>query len=114
MIRTLLPPLLAALVLAGPAALAPHALRAQQQPGTLAAPRAPSPALRTAAQLDLEGRFQEARPIFQAAVDSAADPAAKASARRALAMSYAFAGDCQGTLRYEQQVIDYWKTREQV
>jgi Flp pilus assembly protein TadD len=28
-------------------------------------------------------------------------------------MSYAFDGDCANTLRYEQMVIDYWKTREQ-
>ena len=108
--------LLAALILAGASALAPAALRAQQQPGTGAVPgagRGPSPAMRQAAQYDLDGRFVEARRLLQAAIDSAADPAARAAARRAMAMSWAFAGDCPNTVRYEEQVIDYWKTREQ-
>jgi tetratricopeptide (TPR) repeat protein len=30
-----------------------------------------------------------------------------------MAMSYAFAGDCAGTVRYEERVIAYWKTREE-
>jgi Flp pilus assembly protein TadD len=30
-----------------------------------------------------------------------------------MAMSYAFDGDCANTVKYEQMVIDYWKTREQ-
>jgi tetratricopeptide (TPR) repeat protein len=75
--------------------------------------RGPSGPMRQAAQLDLEGKGSEARVIFQALIDSAADPAAKAQAQRAMAMSYAFAGDCANTLKYEQLAIDYWKTREQ-
>ena len=69
--------------------------------------------MRQAAQLDLAGKTAQARAIFQAMLDSAADPAAKAQVQRAIAMSYAFDGDCANTLTYEQMVIDYWKTREQ-
>jgi len=29
-----------------------------------------------------------------------------------MAMSYAFAGDCANTVKYEEMVIAYWKTRE--
>jgi len=69
-------------------------------------------AMREASQLDVAGRTSEARAIFQRMIDSAPDPAAKAAAHRAMAMSYAFDGDCANTLKYEQMVIDYWKTRE--
>jgi tetratricopeptide (TPR) repeat protein len=69
--------------------------------------------LRDAAQLDLQGKTAEARAIYQSVIDSATDPAAKAAAERAMAMSWAFAGDCANTVKYEQKVIDYWKTREQ-
>jgi tetratricopeptide (TPR) repeat protein len=69
-------------------------------------------AMREASQLDLAGKSSEARVIFQRMIDSASDPAAKAAAHRAMAMSYAFDGNCAKTLEYEQMVIDYWKTRE--
>ncbi|MCG6988274.1 MAG: hypothetical protein LJF06_08850 [Gemmatimonadetes bacterium] len=69
--------------------------------------------LRDAAQLDLQGKTAQARAIYQSVIDSATDPAAKAAAERAMAMSWAFAGDCAKTVEYEQKVIDYWKTREQ-
>ncbi len=87
-------------------ALAPAAARAQR-PGD----DADTP-LRRAARLDLEGSTSAARALIRTVIDSASDPAAKAAARRAMAMSYAFDGDCAGTLKYEQMVIDYWKTRE--
>ncbi|MCU1235975.1 MAG: Tetratricopeptide 2 repeat protein [Candidatus Solibacter sp.] len=63
--------------------------------------------------LDLMGKGGEARKYFQKAIDGAADPAAKANAQRAMAMSYAFEGDCKNTLKYEQMVMAYWVTREQ-
>jgi tetratricopeptide (TPR) repeat protein len=69
--------------------------------------------LRDASQLDLDGKTAQARKIYQSVLDTASDPAAKASVQRAVAMSYAFDGDCANTVRYEQMVIDYWKTREQ-
>jgi len=63
--------------------------------------------------LDVLGQTAEAKRVFQKMIDTAADPAAKASAQRAMAMSYAFDGDCRNTIKYEQMVIDYWTTREQ-
>jgi len=63
--------------------------------------------------LDVLGQTAEAKRVFQKMIDTAADSAAKASAQRAMAMSYAFDGDCRNTIKYEQMVIDYWTTREQ-
>ena len=97
----------AALVIAA-MPLASTALSAQDQPG-----RAPSGPMQQAARLDTQGETREARAIFQKVIDSAADPAAKAAAHRAMAISYAFDGDCANTVKYETMVIAYWKTREQ-
>ncbi len=74
---------------------------------------AQSPAMREAVQLDLAGNGAQARRLFQGMIDSAATPAARAAAQRAMAMSYAFDGDCANTMRYEDSVIAYWTTREQ-
>jgi tetratricopeptide (TPR) repeat protein len=63
--------------------------------------------------LDLLGKGADARKHFQRAIDAAPDAAAKANAQRAMAMSYAFEGDCRNTVKYEQMVIAYWATREQ-
>ncbi len=68
---------------------------------------------RAASMLDTLGATKEARTVFQRAIDTAPDPAARAAAQRSMAMSYAFDGDCANTVKYEQMVIDYWKTREQ-
>src|SRR5690348_6866467 len=68
--------------------------------------------VREGTRLDLEGKTAEAKAAFQKAIDTAANPAAKANAQRAMAMSYAFDGDCKNTGKYEQMVIDYWKTME--
>lgn len=68
---------------------------------------------RQANQLDREGKTTEARVIFQRLIDEAPDPAARAQARRAMAMSYGFDGDCGNAVKYEQLVIAYWVTREQ-
>lgn len=73
--------------------------------------RPPSP-MRRASQLDRDGQTAQARRIFQAMIDSAATPAAKAQAQRAMAMSYAFDRDCANAVRYETLVIAYWVTRE--
>lgn len=82
-------------------------LHAQQQR------RGPSPRMRAAMQLDMQGRTAQARQQYQAMLDSASDPAARAGILRTMAMSYAFDGDCANTIKYEQMVIDYWKTQEQ-
>ena len=74
--------------------------------------RPPSP-MRRASQLDRDGQTAQARRMVQAMIDSAADPAAKAQAQRAMAMSYAFDRACASTVKYETLVIAYWATREQ-
>jgi len=89
---------------------APSLALAQAATAPAAAARAAT--MREASQLDTDGRTREARVLFQRMIDSAADPAARAAAQRAMAMSYAFDGDCANTVRYERMVIDYWKTRE--
>jgi tetratricopeptide (TPR) repeat protein len=75
--------------------------------------RGPSPLMRHVTELDRDGKTAQARTLIQAMIDSAANPEEKAQAQRTMAMSYAFDGDCRNTLKYEQMVIDYWKTREQ-
>jgi len=74
-----------------------------------------SPALHSATGtlLDLMGRSADAHAQFARAIDLAGTPEAKAQQERAMAMSYAFAGDCQSTVKYEQMTIAYWATREQ-
>ena len=92
-------------------AIAPVVALAQGNPGAPPSPRADSN--RTASRLDVDGQTAKAREIFQRLVDGAADPAAKAASQRAMAMSYAFDGDCKNTIKYEEMVIAYWATREQ-
>lgn len=75
-------------------------------------PEPDSAALRQAAQLDLDGNTAQARRIFQTLIDSATNPAARARAQRAMAISYAFDRDCANALKYESLVIAYWATRE--
>jgi tetratricopeptide (TPR) repeat protein len=58
--------------------------------------------------LDLMGKGEEARKYFQKAIDTADTPEHKAIAKRAMAMSYAFEGNCAKTIEYEQQVFDYF------
>jgi tetratricopeptide (TPR) repeat protein len=61
--------------------------------------------------LDLMLRGAEARKYFQKAIDTAPDDETKASAHRAMAMSWAFEGNCQMTVQYEQKVLDYAKSK---
>jgi tetratricopeptide (TPR) repeat protein len=63
--------------------------------------------------LDVLGKTADAKKVFQRIIDKATEPAQKANAQRAMAMSYAFDGDCRNTIKYEQMVIAYWATREQ-
>ena len=72
-----------------------------------------NPLIQEANRLDSQGATKEARAIFRRVIDSAATPQARAAAQRAMAMSYGFDGDCANTVKYEEMVIDYWKTREQ-
>ncbi len=93
----------AGLLLLGVVAAYPAA--AQQRGG-------PAPEVQRAMNLDRQGKTAEARAIFQRIADTLSDPAAKAGMDQAIAISYAFDGDCRNTLEYEQRAIDYWKTRE--
>ncbi len=72
-----------------------------------------SDSLREASRLDVEGQTSKGREMIAALITSAPDPAAKAAAQRAMAMAYAFDGDCANTVKFEELVIQYWKTREQ-
>jgi tetratricopeptide (TPR) repeat protein len=72
-----------------------------------------SEVLRQATELDLEGKGAEARVLLSKAIEAAPTPAAKANAHRAMAMSWAFEGNCRKTGEYEQMVIDYWVTQEE-
>jgi tetratricopeptide (TPR) repeat protein len=60
--------------------------------------------------LDLLARGEEARKYFTKAIEVADTPEGKASAKRAMAMSYAFEGNCSKTIEYEQQVFDFYGT----
>jgi Flp pilus assembly protein TadD len=60
--------------------------------------------------LDLMGKGTEARKYFAKAIEVAETPQSKAAAQRAMAMSYAFEGDCKKTVEYEQMVFDYYVT----
>jgi tetratricopeptide (TPR) repeat protein len=99
-----LPALLLAVLLPGPVPGAYAQVSADQSPTRQAQ--------REASRLDSDGQYTEARAIWQRLIDEAADPAARAAAQRQMAMSYGFEGNCAATARYEQMVIDYWKTRE--
>jgi tetratricopeptide (TPR) repeat protein len=72
----------------------------------------PGGPIQEASLLDSQGATKEARVILQSVIDTATIPATKASTQRAMAMSYAFDGDCASTVKYEQMVMDYWRTRE--
>lgn len=58
--------------------------------------------------LDLMGQGDDARKYFAKAIDVADTPERKASAQRAMAMSYAFEGNCKKAADYEQQVFNYY------
>jgi tetratricopeptide (TPR) repeat protein len=58
--------------------------------------------------LDLVGRGEEARKYFSKAIEMADTPEHKAGAQRAMAMSYAFEGNCNKAVEYEQQVFDFY------
>ena len=57
--------------------------------------------------LDSMGKGEEARKYFAVAM-LADTPEGKTAAKRAMAMSYAFEGNCGKTIEYEQQVFDFY------
>ncbi len=58
--------------------------------------------------LDLMGSGEEARQYFAKAIQVADTPEHKATAQRAMAMSYAFEGNCKKTVQCEQLVFNYY------
>ena len=58
--------------------------------------------------LDLQGKTGEAKKYFAKAIDSAPDAQAKANAQRAMAMSYAFDGDCANTVKFNRMVFEHY------
>jgi tetratricopeptide (TPR) repeat protein len=58
--------------------------------------------------LDLMGKGEEARKYFSKAIELADTPEHRAGVQRAMAVSYAFEGDCGKAVGYEQQVFDFY------
>jgi len=58
--------------------------------------------------LDLMGKGEEARQYLAKAIQVADTPEHKAMAQRAMAMSYAFEGNCTKTIQHEQAVFNYY------
>ncbi len=75
---------------------------------SLRAQTAPSDLVRQGAALDLQGRYAEARQLFEQAIDTAPTPQAKAQAQRAMAISWAFENNCDQATRYEVPVHEYY------
>ena len=62
----------------------------------------------TGSVLDLMGKGEDARKYFAKAIDVADTPQGRTSAQRAMAMSYAFEGNCGKAIEYEQPVFDFY------
>jgi len=62
--------------------------------------------------LDVMGKGEEARKYFGKAIQVADTPEGKASAKRAMAVSYAFEGKCDGAIEFQQQVFDSYNTQK--
>jgi tetratricopeptide (TPR) repeat protein len=56
--------------------------------------------------LDLMGQGEDARKYFSKAFDVSDTPERKAASQRAMAMSYAFEGNCSKTIEYEKKVME--------
>jgi tetratricopeptide (TPR) repeat protein len=64
--------------------------------------------------LDLQAKYNDARGYFEKAVAAAKTPEEKSRAFRNMAMSYAFARDCGGAVKYQQQAFDLMTTAKDV
>ncbi|MGC1769404.1 MAG: tetratricopeptide repeat protein [Candidatus Acidiferrales bacterium] len=58
--------------------------------------------------LDLMGQGEEARKYFAKAIEVAYTAELRAVSQRIMAISYAFDGNCNKSVEYEQQVFDYY------
>jgi tetratricopeptide (TPR) repeat protein len=87
------------------------ALFAPSSPAAAQAGRGPGPGadlVRRGVQLDLEGKYAEARALFKQAIDAAPTAEARAPGLRATAMSYAFENDCAGATPYSTQLYEMY------
>ena len=62
--------------------------------------------------LDLMGKGNDARTFFAKAKEIASTPQLKAQANRAMAMSYAFEGDCEKAVESQQNVFEFQKLQK--
>lgn len=62
--------------------------------------------------LDVMQRGEQARTYFQKAIDTASDDEMRDGANRAMAMSWAFEGNCPQTVLYEQKVLNDAKAKK--
>jgi tetratricopeptide (TPR) repeat protein len=68
--------------------------------------------VRVGVQLDLMGRYAEARTHFTKALAMPLTPALEASALRSMAMSYAFEGNCQGAIPFESRLYERYLAKD--
>lgn len=62
--------------------------------------------IRVGVQLDLMGRYAEARTHLQKALDMPQTPETEAQALRSMAMSYAFESNCKAAIPYESRLYE--------
>jgi tetratricopeptide (TPR) repeat protein len=68
--------------------------------------------IRVGVQLDLMGRYAEARTHFEKALAMPLTPALEANALRSMAMSYAFENNCKGAVPYESGLYHRFLTKD--
>ena len=68
--------------------------------------------IRVGVQLDLMGRYADARTHFEKALAMPLTPALEASALRSMAMSYAFENSCKGAIPYESRLYERYLTKD--
>jgi tetratricopeptide (TPR) repeat protein len=68
--------------------------------------------IRIGVQLDLMGRYPEARTHFAKALGMELTPALEAQALRAMAMAFAFESNCKDALPYEQRLYERFLTKD--
>lgn len=75
-------------------------------------PASPAVQIRIGIQLDLMGRYTEARTHFTKALAMPLTPALEAQALRAMAMAYAFESNCKDAIPYEQRLYERYLTKD--
>jgi len=68
--------------------------------------------VRIGVQLDLMGRYAEARTHFAKALEMPLTPALEAQALRSMAISYAFESNCKGAIPFESRLYERYLSRE--